>query len=105
MTNFPGEWWHWSWGEPGWALRTGRESRCMVPCRKTKSRRGRRLRAVKNTSNEYSGGIITSPLDDELRAPCRARRSESAAPGCALFPADVLDLASNDYWDCRVIHL
>jgi D-alanyl-D-alanine dipeptidase len=24
LTNFPGEWWHWSWGEPGWALRTGR---------------------------------------------------------------------------------
>lgn len=23
MTNFPGEWWHWTWGEPGWALRTG----------------------------------------------------------------------------------
>jgi D-alanyl-D-alanine dipeptidase len=23
ITNFPGEWWHWSWGEPGWALRTG----------------------------------------------------------------------------------
>ncbi len=25
LTNFPGEWWHWSWGEPGWALRTGHE--------------------------------------------------------------------------------
>jgi D-alanyl-D-alanine dipeptidase len=25
LTNFPGEWWHWSWGEPGWALRTGRQ--------------------------------------------------------------------------------
>jgi len=24
LTNFPGEWWHWSWGEPGWSLRTGR---------------------------------------------------------------------------------
>ena len=24
ITNFAGEWWHWSWGEPGWALRTGR---------------------------------------------------------------------------------
>jgi D-alanyl-D-alanine dipeptidase len=23
LTNFPGEWWHWSYGEPGWALRTG----------------------------------------------------------------------------------
>lgn len=23
MTNFPGEWWHWSYGEPGWALRGG----------------------------------------------------------------------------------
>ncbi len=23
LTNFPGEWWHWSWGEPGWALRIG----------------------------------------------------------------------------------
>ncbi|HVF09315.1 MAG TPA: M15 family metallopeptidase, partial [Abditibacteriaceae bacterium] len=22
LTNYPGEWWHWSWGEPGWALRT-----------------------------------------------------------------------------------
>jgi D-alanyl-D-alanine dipeptidase len=21
LTNFPGEWWHWSYGEPGWALR------------------------------------------------------------------------------------
>ncbi len=24
ITNFPGEWWHWSWGEPGWALRLGK---------------------------------------------------------------------------------
>lgn len=24
LTNFPGEWWHWSYGEPGWSLRTGR---------------------------------------------------------------------------------
>jgi zinc D-Ala-D-Ala dipeptidase len=23
LTNYPGEWWHWSFGEPGWALRTG----------------------------------------------------------------------------------
>ncbi|MDQ3815381.1 MAG: hypothetical protein M3347_15795, partial [Armatimonadota bacterium] len=23
LTNFLGEWWHWSWGEPGWSLRTG----------------------------------------------------------------------------------
>ena len=23
LTNFPGEWWHWSYGEPGWALRVG----------------------------------------------------------------------------------
>ncbi|HEX8550534.1 MAG TPA: M15 family metallopeptidase [Abditibacteriaceae bacterium] len=23
LTNFPGEWWHWSYGEPGWALRGG----------------------------------------------------------------------------------
>lgn len=23
MTNFRGEWWHWSYGEPGWALRGG----------------------------------------------------------------------------------
>ena len=23
LTNFPGEWWHWSYGEPGWALRAG----------------------------------------------------------------------------------
>jgi D-alanyl-D-alanine dipeptidase len=22
LTNYPGEWWHWSYGEPGWALRT-----------------------------------------------------------------------------------
>lgn len=21
LTNFPGEWWHWSYGEPGWSLR------------------------------------------------------------------------------------
>jgi D-alanyl-D-alanine dipeptidase len=26
LTNFPGEWWHWSYGEPGWALRGGRPS-------------------------------------------------------------------------------
>ena len=25
LTNFPGEWWHWTWGEPGWALRSGRK--------------------------------------------------------------------------------
>jgi len=25
LTNYPGEWWHWTWGEPGWALRTHRE--------------------------------------------------------------------------------
>jgi D-alanyl-D-alanine dipeptidase len=24
LTNYPGEWWHWSYGEPGWAVRTGR---------------------------------------------------------------------------------
>jgi D-alanyl-D-alanine dipeptidase len=23
LTNYPGEWWHWSYGEPGWAVRTG----------------------------------------------------------------------------------
>ncbi len=23
LTNFRGEWWHWSYGEPGWALRGG----------------------------------------------------------------------------------
>ena len=23
LTNFPGEWWHWTFGEPGWALRSG----------------------------------------------------------------------------------
>ena len=23
LTNFRGEWWHWSYGEPGWALRCG----------------------------------------------------------------------------------
>lgn len=23
LTNFPGEWWHWTYGEPGWALRGG----------------------------------------------------------------------------------
>jgi zinc D-Ala-D-Ala dipeptidase len=22
LTNYPGEWWHWSYGEPGWAVRT-----------------------------------------------------------------------------------
>jgi D-alanyl-D-alanine dipeptidase len=22
LTNYPGEWWHWSFGEPGWAVRT-----------------------------------------------------------------------------------
>ena len=26
LTNFPGEWWHWSYGEPGWALRGGHEA-------------------------------------------------------------------------------
>lgn len=25
LTNFRGEWWHWSYGEPGWALRGGHE--------------------------------------------------------------------------------
>lgn len=25
LTNFAGEWWHWSYGEPGWSLRTGRK--------------------------------------------------------------------------------
>lgn len=23
LTNYPGEWWHWSYGEPGWAVRVG----------------------------------------------------------------------------------
>lgn len=23
LTNYAGEWWHWSWGDSGWALRTG----------------------------------------------------------------------------------
>jgi len=23
LTNYAGEWWHWSYGEPGWAARTG----------------------------------------------------------------------------------
>ncbi len=23
MTNYVGEWWHWSWGDSGWALRVG----------------------------------------------------------------------------------
>ncbi len=23
LTNYAGEWWHWSYGEPGWAVRTG----------------------------------------------------------------------------------
>jgi D-alanyl-D-alanine dipeptidase len=23
LTNYPGEWWHWSYGDPGWAVRTG----------------------------------------------------------------------------------
>ncbi len=26
LTYFPGEWWHWTWGEPGWALRSGRKT-------------------------------------------------------------------------------
>lgn len=26
LTNFAGEWWHWSYGEPGWALRGGHET-------------------------------------------------------------------------------
>ncbi len=26
LTNFAGEWWHWSYGEPGWALRGGHEA-------------------------------------------------------------------------------
>ena len=26
LTNFRGEWWHWSYGEPGWALRGGHEA-------------------------------------------------------------------------------
>jgi D-alanyl-D-alanine dipeptidase len=31
FTNYLGEWWHWSYGEPGWALRTGRESAIYGP--------------------------------------------------------------------------
>jgi len=23
LTNYIGEWWHWSYGDSGWALRTG----------------------------------------------------------------------------------
>lgn len=23
LTNYPSEWWHWSWGDQGWAYRTG----------------------------------------------------------------------------------
>ena len=26
FTNYPGEWWHWSYGDSGWALRTGRDT-------------------------------------------------------------------------------
>lgn len=26
FTNYPGEWWHWSYGDSGWALRTGRKT-------------------------------------------------------------------------------
>jgi zinc D-Ala-D-Ala dipeptidase len=25
LTNYPSEWWHWSWGDQGWAYRTGAE--------------------------------------------------------------------------------
>jgi D-alanyl-D-alanine dipeptidase len=31
FTNYLGEWWHWSYGEPGWALRTGREAAIYGP--------------------------------------------------------------------------
>lgn len=26
FTNYPGEWWHWSYGDSGWALRTDRDT-------------------------------------------------------------------------------
>jgi D-alanyl-D-alanine dipeptidase len=28
LTNYPGEWWHWSYGDPGWAVRTGQSYAC-----------------------------------------------------------------------------
>jgi len=31
FTNYLGEWWHWSYGEPGWALRTGRDTAIYGP--------------------------------------------------------------------------
>ena len=31
FTNYLGEWWHWTYGEPGWALRTGRDTAIYGP--------------------------------------------------------------------------
>jgi len=31
LTNYAGEWWHWSYGDQGWALRTGAEAAIYGP--------------------------------------------------------------------------
>jgi D-alanyl-D-alanine dipeptidase len=31
LTNYPGEWWHWSYGEPGWAVRSRRAAAIYGP--------------------------------------------------------------------------
>ena len=32
FSNYLGEWWHWSYGDQGWALRTGRDTAIYGPC-------------------------------------------------------------------------
>lgn len=42
LTNFRGEWWHWSYGEPGWALRGGHPTALYGAIPMMKFRPGRR---------------------------------------------------------------
>jgi D-alanyl-D-alanine dipeptidase len=41
LTNYPGEWWHWSYGEPGWALRTSAAHAFYGPVEPPRSFNGR----------------------------------------------------------------
>jgi D-alanyl-D-alanine dipeptidase len=40
MTNYAGEWWHWSYGEPGWAVRAGSETAIYGPVENPYERHG-----------------------------------------------------------------
>ena len=39
LTNYLGEWWHWSYGDSGWALRVGAKTPCTTGCRKNNEAR------------------------------------------------------------------